>query len=127
MDRNTTEDPVVPRKLATPAAILEARQAVRQVHMDEAVKDYIVRLVFATRDPTAAKIPELAPLIAYGVSTRASIYVCLAARARAFLDGRDHVLPEDVKSVSRDVMRTRLSVTYAAQARTARPETVNAQ
>ena len=127
MDRNTIEDPVLPRKLATPAAILEARQAVRQVHMDEAVKDYIVRLVFATRDPAAAKIPELAPLIAYGVSPRASIYVSLAARAHAFLDGRDYVLPDDVKSVSLDVMRHRLIVTYEAEAEEVTPEKVIAQ
>ena len=127
MDRNTIEDPVLPRKLATPAAILEARQAVRQVHMDEAVKDYIVRLVFATRDPAAAKIPELAPLIAYGVSPRASIYVSLAARAHAFLDGRDYVLPDDVKSVSLDVMRHRLIVTYEAEAEEVTPERVIAQ
>ena len=110
MDRNTIEDPVLPRKLATPAAILEARQAVRQVHMDE-----------------AAKIPELAPLIAYGVSPRASIYVSLAARAHAFLDGRDYVLPDDVKSVSLDVMRHRLIVTYEAEAEEVTPEKVIAQ
>jgi len=95
--------------------------------MDEAVKDYIVRLVFATRDPAAAKIPELAPLIAYGVSPRASIYVSLAARAHAFLDGRDYVLPDDVKSVSLDVMRHRLIVTYEAEAEEVTPEKVIAQ
>jgi MoxR-like ATPase len=127
MDRNTIEEPAVPRKLASPAAILEARQAVRQVHMDDAVKDYVVRLVFATRDPAAAKIPDLTPLIAYGVSPRASIYVSLAARAHAFLDGRDYVLPDDVKAVALDVMRHRLIVTYEAEAEEVTPETIIAQ
>src|ERR687887_801427 len=79
MDRNTIEDPVVPRKLATPAAILDARAAVRQVHMDDAIKDYVVRVVFATRDPSGPKLADLKPLIAYGVSPRATIYVSLTA------------------------------------------------
>ena len=116
MDRQTIEEPVVPRKLATPAAIVDARAAVRQVHMDDAVKDYIVRVVFATRDPQGPKLVELRPLIAYGVSPRASIFVSLAARAHAFLDGRDYVLPDDVKAVALDVMRHRLILTYEAEA-----------
>src|SRR5438445_10445941 len=100
MDRNTIEEPAVPRKLATPAAIQGARAAVRQVHMDDAVKDYIVRVVFATRDPQGPKLADLKPLIAYGVSPPATIYVSLAARAPAFLDRRDCVLPDDVKAVA---------------------------
>ena len=127
MDRQTIEDPVTPRKLATPAAILDGRQAVRSVHMDDAVKDYIVRIVFATRDPQGPKLAELKPLIAYGVSPRASIYVSLAARAHAFLDGRDYVLPDDVKAVALDVMRHRLIVTYEAEAEEITPETVIAR
>jgi len=124
MDRNTIEDPAIPRKLATPAAILDARAAVRQVHMDEAIKDYIVRIVVATRDPVGPKLADLKPLIAYGVSPRATIYVSLAARAHAFLDGRDYVLPDDIKAVALDVMRHRLIVTYEAEAEEITPEIV---
>jgi MoxR-like ATPase len=127
MDRQTIEDPVTPRKLATPAAILDGRAAVRQVHMDDAVKDYIVRIVFATRNPEGPKLAELRPLIAYGVSPRATIFVSLAARAHAFLDGRDYVLPDDVKAVALDVMRHRLIVTYEAEAEEITPETVIAR
>src|SRR5207247_10012423 len=90
MDRNTIEEPAIPRKLATPAAILDARAAVRQVHMDEAIKDYVVRIVVATRDPVGPKLADLKPLIAYGVSPRATIYISLAPRAPALLDGRDY-------------------------------------
>ena len=124
MDRQTIEEPVTVRKLATPEAILEARAAVRAVHMDEAVKDYIVRIGFATRDPQGPKLADLKPLIAYGVSPRATIYTSLAARAHAFLDGRDYALPDDVKAVALDVMRHRLIVTYEAEAEEISPEAV---
>jgi len=124
MDRNTIEEPAIPRKLATAAAILDARAAVRQVHMDEAIKDYVIRIVVATRDPQGPKLADLKPLIAYGVSPRATIYVSLAARAHAFLDGRDYVLPDDIKAVALDVMRHRLIVTYEAEAEEITPEIV---
>jgi MoxR-like ATPase len=124
MDRQTIEDPVRVRKIATPAAILAARHAVRQVHMDESLKDYIVRLVLATRDPAAHGLAELKPLIAYGVSPRASIFVSLAARAVAVLESRDHALPDDVKSIALDVMRHRLIPTYQAEAEEITSETI---
>jgi len=124
MDRNTIEEPAMPRKLASAAAILDARAAVRQVHMDDAIKDYVVRVVVATRDPQGPKLADLKPLIAYGVSPRATIYVSLAARAHAFLDGRDYVLPDDIKAVALDVMRHRLIVTYEAEAEEITPEMV---
>ena len=124
MDRNTIEEPAIPRKLASAAAILDARAAVRQVHMDDAIKDYVVRVVVATRDPQGPKLADLKPLIAYGVSPRATIYVSLAARAHAFLDGRDYVLPDDIKAVALDVMRHRLIVTYEADAEEITPEIV---
>ena len=124
MDRNTIEEPAIPRKLASAAAILDARAAVRQVHMDDAIKDYVVRVVVATRDPQGPKLADLKPLIAYGVSPRATIYVSLAARAHAFLDGRDYVLPDDIKAVALDVMRHRLIVTYEAEAEEITPEMV---
>ena len=116
MDRQTVEAPVQIRRIATPEAIIGGRQAVRHVHMDETLKDYIVRLVFATRQPADFGLPDLKPLIAFGVSPRATIYLSIAARAKAFLEGRDHVLPDDVKSIAIDVMRHRLIPTYQAEA-----------
>ena len=124
MDRQTIEDRVRVRKIATPAGILGARQAVRQVQMDDSLKDYIVRLVFATRDPAAFGLDDLRPLIAYGVSPRATIYLSIAARANAFLEARDHVRPDDVKSIAMDVMRHRLIPTYQAEAEEITSETI---
>ncbi len=124
MDRQTIEEPVKVRTIATPAAILAARAAVRQVRLDERLKDYIVRLVFATRDPVAFGLPDLKPLIAYGVSPRATIYLSIAARARAFLEARDSVLPDDIKSIALDVLRHRLIPTYQAEAEEIAPEQI---
>jgi len=127
MDRQTTEEPVTVRRIATPTAILEARAAVRQVYLDEALKDYVARLVFATREPARYDLAELKPLIAYGASPRASIFIALAARANAFLEGRDYVLPDDVKAVALDIMRHRLIVTYQAEAEEVTAESIIAQ
>jgi MoxR-like ATPase len=124
MDRQTIEEPVRVRKIATPAAILAARQAVRQVQLDDGLKDYIVRLVFATRDPAAFGLTDLRPLIAYGVSPRATIYLSIASRANAFLESRDHVLPDDIKAIAIDVMRHRLIPTYQAEAEEITPEAI---
>ena len=124
MDRQTIEEQVRVRKIATPQAILAARQAVRQVQMDDGLKDYIVRLVFATRDPAGFGLDELKPLIAFGVSPRATIYLSIAARAHAFLEARDHVLPDDVKSIALDVMRHRLIPTYQAEAEEITTDTI---
>ena len=124
MDRQTVEAPVQIRRIATPEAIIGGRQAVRHVHMDETLKDYIVRLVFATRQPADFGLPDLKPLIAFGVSPRATIYLSIAARAKAFLEGRDHVLPDDVKSIAIDVMRHRLIPTYQAEAEEITAETI---
>ncbi len=127
MDRQTSEPPVAVRRIAIPEAIVEGRMAVRQVHMDDALKDYVLRVVFATREPAQYKLAELKPLIAYGVSPRATIYMSLAARAHAFLDGRDYVLPDDVKAIALDVMRHRLIVTYEAEAEEVTAESVIAR
>ena len=92
--------------------IFEARKLVAELFMDEKVKDYIIDLVFATREPGA----ELADLIAYGGSPRATLYLAQAARAHAFLRGRGYVTPEDVKKVGPDVLRHRIIVSYEAEA-----------
>jgi len=124
MDRQTALAAPAAHTVTTPAAILAGRAAVRQVHMDDRVKDYVVRIVFATREPDEFKLGEIKPWIAYGVSPRATISIALAARAHAFLEGRDYVLPDDVKAVALDVMRHRLIVTYEAEAEAVTPEAV---
>ena len=124
MDRQTALAAPAAHTVTAPAAILAGRAAVRQVHMDDRVKDYVVRIVFATREPDELKLGEIKPWIAYGVSPRATISIALAARAHAFLEGRDYVLPDDVKAVALDVMRHRLIVTYEAEAEAVTPEAV---
>jgi len=127
MDRQASGEIPQVRRVATPKAVLDARSAVRQVHMEESLKDYVVRIVFATRDPAEFGLAELRPLISFGVSPRASIYIAIAARANAFLEGRDYVLPDDVKAVALDVMRHRLIVTYQAEAEEVTPEVIITQ
>ena len=96
--------------------LVEARKIVRDVYMDDRVKDYIVEVVFATREPAQKGLRELASLIEYGCSPRASIALALAARAHAFLRHRGYVTPEDVKAVGPDVLRHRVVLTYEAEA-----------
>ena len=127
MDRQTIGEIPQVRRVATPKAVLDARAAVKLVHMEDSLKDYIVRVVFATREPEQFGLNDLRPMIAYGVSPRASIFISLAARANAFLEGRDYVLPDDVKAVAPDVMRHRLIVTYQAEAEEVTPESVIAK
>jgi MoxR-like ATPase len=96
--------------------LLEARQVVRDVYVDDRVKDYIVDVVFATRDPESKGLRDLSPLIEYGASPRASIALNLAARAHAFLRHRGYVTPEDVKAIGPDVLRHRVILSYEAEA-----------
>jgi MoxR-like ATPase len=92
--------------------------------MDERLRDYIVHLVYATREPESYRLPSLKPLIAYGASPRASIYMAQAARAHAFVNRRGYVEPDDVKSVAMDVLRHRIVVTYEAEAEDIGPEEI---
>src|SRR5712691_11105535 len=89
MDRQTIGEIPQVRRVASPKAVLDARAAVKQVHMEDSLKYYVVRIVFATREPEQFGLNELRPMIAYGVSPPASIFISLAARANAFLEGRD--------------------------------------
>ncbi len=98
-----------------PEQIIRARELVNSIYIDDRVKDYIVDVVFATRDPSAYKL-QLAGLIRYGASPRATIALTLASRAKAFLSGRGYVTPQDVKSVGMDILRHRVAVTYEAEA-----------
>jgi MoxR-like ATPase len=116
MDRMTgTRDTHAGAK-TSPAQLLEARKVVRDVYMDDRVKDYIVNVVFATREPEKNGLKDLAPLIEYGASPRASIALNLAARAHAFLRHRGYVTPEDVKAIGPDVLRHRVVLSYEAEA-----------
>lgn len=96
--------------------ILSAREDVREVYVDDKIKQYIVDLVFATRSPKDYSLDDLTPMIRYGASPRASISLTLAARAYAFIEGRGFVLPEDVRSVAYDVLRHRIGQSYEAEA-----------
>ena len=95
--------------------ILKARKVTRSIYVDEKIKEYVLSLVFATRDPEAAGL-DWAPLIQYGASPRASIYLIAAAKAHAFLHGRGYVTPEDIKAIGPDVLRHRIIVSYEAEA-----------
>jgi MoxR-like ATPase len=97
------------------AEILQARTLVDQIYIDDKIKEYIVNIVFATREPAAYNL-DLKPLIEYGASPRATLYLTLAAKAHAFLQGRGYVTPQDVKSIGPDVLRHRIIVTYEAEA-----------
>ena len=103
--------------------ILAARKVVNDVYIDDKVKDYIVDLVCATRDPEAYKI-TVKDFIQLGASPRATIALTLAAKAYAFLQGRGYVTPQDVKSIGMDVLRHRVAITYEAEAEDKTSETV---
>jgi len=99
-----------------PQHLVDIKQTVSTIYMDEKVKDYVLDVVIATRRPEDFKLKELKPLIEYGASPRASINLCLAARANAFLSGRGYVTPQDVKDIALDVLRHRVVLTYEAEA-----------
>jgi MoxR-like ATPase len=116
MDRMTMAEVARATPVITPNDLLEARKIITQVYVDDKVKDYIVDVVFATREPAKHGLKDLAPLIEFGASPRASIALNLAARAHAFLRHRGYVTPEDVKAIGPDVLRHRLVLTYEADA-----------
>ncbi|MBX3258857.1 MAG: MoxR family ATPase [Labilithrix sp.] len=116
MDRMTGAVPLKAEPAVTPSELLEARKIIGQIYVAEKVKDYIVDVVFATREPQKHGLKDLAPLIEFGASPRASIALNLAARAHAFLRHRGYVTPEDVKAVGPDVLRHRVVLTYEADA-----------
>ncbi len=103
-------------KVITPEQILQARKVVNQIYVDEKIKDYVVELVFATREPEEHNLSDLKDLIEYGASPRASIYLVRAAMANAFMQGKGFVSPEDIKAIGKDVLRHRIILTYEAEA-----------
>jgi MoxR-like ATPase len=102
-------------KVATPEQIRQAREVVGRIYMDEKLLDYIVEIVFATREPKVFGI-DIESLIQYGASPRASIYLAQAAKAYAFLQGRGYVIPQDIKTIGPDVLRHRVLLSYEAEA-----------
>lgn len=107
--------PVVNPVVST-VEIINARQLVRDIYMDEKVENYILDIVFATRNPDQFKLDKLKPLISYGSSPRGSINLAIAAKAQAFLNKRGYVIPEDVRSICNDVLQHRIGLTYEAEA-----------
>ncbi len=116
VDRMTGATEPVVSPVVEPGAIIKARALCAKIYVDEKLKDYIVNLVFATRKPKEYNLGELGPLLRYGASPRASIYLLTAARAMAFLRRRGFVLPEDIKELAPDVLRHRLILSYEAEA-----------
>ncbi|HWR81904.1 MAG TPA: MoxR family ATPase [Candidatus Deferrimicrobium sp.] len=116
MERNTGSDVFHVERVISPEDIVKARSVVRSVYVDEKVKEYIINVVFASREPAKYGLSDLTDLIAYGASPRASIYLNLAAKAHAFLKGRGYITPEDIKAIGHDVLRHRILITYEAEA-----------
>jgi MoxR-like ATPase len=116
IDRMTGEPLPAIKPVVNPAQILRAREMVRRVYVDEKIKNYVLNLVLATRDPGNNGLSDLRPFIAFGASPRAGIYLVQAARAQAFLRGRGFVTPDDIKEVAPDVLRHRVIISYEAEA-----------
>lgn len=115
LDRMTTGQPISVDQVIQSEDILKARKLLHEIYIDDKIKDYIVDLVFATRNPEKYGL-KIEDLIQYGASPRATIYLTLAAKAHAFLRRRGYVTPEDVKSIGMDILRHRLILTYEAEA-----------
>ncbi len=103
-------------KVVTTKEIIESRDLVRQVYMDEKIEQYIIDIVFATRYPDQYGLAKMKNMISYGGSPRASINLALAAKAYAFMNKRGYVIPDDIKAIAKDVLRHRIGLTYEAEA-----------
>jgi MoxR-like ATPase len=112
------------QRVVSPEMLVAARRSVRLVHLEDPLKDYILQIVRATREPADYKLPQLTTLIAFGASPRASIYLAQTAQAHAFLDGRGYVVPEDIKAVAPDILRHRVILTYEAEAEEMSPDEI---
>jgi MoxR-like ATPase len=124
LDRGIAGDPVTVQRVITRDALLAARDAVRSVHLEDRLRDYVLQIVRATREPAQFRLQPLASLIAFGASPRASIYLAQTSQAHAFLEGRGFVTPEDVKAVAPDVLRHRVILTYEAEAEELTPDEI---
>ncbi len=111
-----TEKQIKVKSVVTPESVRKARKIVNDIYIDRKIHNYIIDLVFATREPAQYQLADLKDLIDYGASPRASIYLTLAGKAKAFLQGRGYVTPEDIRDVIWDVMRHRIILTFEAEA-----------
>ena len=109
--KNAEENPIV-----KPEKIIEAQNIIKDIYVDEKVEDYILNLIFATRDPLKYNLKDLDGIIDVGASPRATINIVRAAKARAFTDGRGYVTPEDIRYIGADILRHRVILTYEAEA-----------
>jgi MoxR-like ATPase len=116
LDRMTAGPEPLAQPVLEPEQVIQLRRLVQEVYVDGRIKEYVLDLIAATREPATAGLPELSSLIEYGASPRAAIYLIRAAKAHAFLAGRSHVIPEDIKTLGLDVLRHRLLLTYRADA-----------
>jgi MoxR-like ATPase len=116
LERMTSAKAPKARRVITQKQVFSARAVVDEIYVDDKVKNYILDIVFATREPEAHGLKDIKPLIRYGASPRATIFLTTAAKAYAFLQGRGFVTPEDVKAIGPDILRHRLLVSYEAEA-----------
>jgi len=114
--RNLNDEVIQVPRVVTLAALKNAREAVKKVYLDEKIEQYILDLVFATRQPGSYGLERLTPMLAFGASPRASVALAKASRARAFIHGRAYVTPDDVKIMAPDVLRHRIGLTFEAEA-----------
>jgi MoxR-like ATPase len=112
----STKGMAKPNKVISPEQIIKAREVVKKIYMDEKIEQYIVDIVFATREPAEFQLKDIEPLIAFGGSPRASIALANASKAYAFIKRRGYVIPEDVRAVAHDVLRHRIGLSYEAEA-----------
>lgn len=112
---NTQNDKKI-KSVVKAKTILEAQNLVNDIYIDSKISEYILNIVFATRDPKRFNLSKLADLISFGASPRASINLVLASKAKSFIDGRGYVIPEDVKYVAKDILRHRILLSYEAEA-----------
>ena len=122
LDRMVTLEEPAAARLMEPERVLSARRLVQSVYTDERIKEYVLDLVGATRRPADAGLADLAPLIEFGASPRASIFLLRAAKAHAFMRGRAYVTPDDIKALALDVLRHRVILTYRADAEGVSPD-----
>jgi MoxR-like ATPase len=116
IDRMTGSPLAAAKAVISPSQLLQAREFVHHIYVDDKIKNYVLDLVLATRSPSNEALSELKSFIDYGASPRAGIYMILAARAHAFIRGRGFVTPEDIKQIAPDILRHRIIVSYEAEA-----------
>ncbi len=124
LDRMISGEAPSVTRLVKAEAVRRLETRVRDIYLDSRLRDYIVALVTATRNPKEVGLADLAPLVAFGASPRATLAFSEAARATAFLRGRGYVVPEDVKEIAKDVLRHRILLTYEAEAENVTTETI---